>query len=457
MNKKIPLLTLTALASLIIVLCVMLLPSMDFFAANDTLFETINGYKAIFGMSTDIVLLESSLILMIGYFLIIFVLLILIGVSIKIIFSKDMPYKRIIGAICSLFLVASGVILLFGDSFVRYSDINLTAKTSVGFMLSSILLFLSSLFLIAQIFMDSKGVKTVKNTAKGMAIGVACIVPGISGGTIAIMMGIYKRIVESVSLLFKDFRKSFLFLLPIGIGVILAILICWYPFDLFFKYAMLSIVALFAGLIIGGLPGIIDEVRGHKPTSINIVSGVVALLVAAGIGVMSIFLKTNSVVEEMFVNFDWYLYIIVIFVGMIAAMALIVPGISGSMILLVLGFYTPILNLVNNFKDGVNVIESLGVIACAGVGVVIGFFLFSKLMASLLNKHKITTYYAIIGFILGSIVSIFCNQEMIDYFKEGIDVIEWILAPLLLILGIVISYFFVIYSRRQKEKFSEIE
>lgn len=288
-----------------------------------------------------------------------------------------------------------------------------------------------------------------KNGAKGMAIGVSCIIPGISGGTLALMLGIYKTIVESISNLFKKFGHNFFILLPIMLGIIVGIATLWYPLKLAFQFALIPIVSLFAGFIIGGIPSLVDEVKPTKIKFYHILLAILAFLVAGGIGVASIFFNTNEAITNMFIAPKWYLYIIVFFVGIIASFALIVPGISGSMLLLVLGFYKPILNLIDNFKNGTLIIESLALLASMAIGVLVGFFAFSKLMNYLLDKHKIPTYWVIIGFVVGSVIAIYLNQETFAALKSQ-PIWMYIISGATLIIGVVGSYLLVVYSRKHK-------
>lgn len=297
----------------------------------------------------------------------------------------------------------------------------------------------------------------LKDGLVGIGIGAGTIIPGISGATIALVFKCYQKIVNSVSkLLSKYFLKNLLILLPFGIGAILAVIGLIKPFQLAFEYCMFAIVCLFAAFIIGSFPGLIDNVRGKKITKPNIVALILAFIIAALIGILSVCFNFNNSVEKLFLETPWYLYLILLGLGIICASGLTVPGFSASMLLLVIGFYKPILNLVHIDEIKANPGRFFGLIGCFAGGVIIGFFLFSYLMSYLLEKHNQSTHYTIIGFVSGSLVAIFVNSDMFSYInglsgKKGIlQYLDWILAPFFIAIGIFLAYILVKYARKNK-------
>ena len=286
-----------------------------------------------------------------------------------------------------------------------------------------------------------------KDGLTGMAIGTAIIVPGISGGTIALVFGAFKKIVDAVDNLFtKNFWRSLLILLPFLIGAVISVAALIFPFQLAFKYCLFSIICLFAGFIIGSLPGITDQVKEKKPSAANIIQIIVGFLVAAVIGVLSVIFDFNAGISALFDERPWFLYLIIFVVGVFGSTGLIVPGFSGSMLLLVIGFYNPVLNLVH-FTNFWSNISLLFVFA---LGVLVGFIIFSKLMNKMITNHKRATLFVVIGFILGSLVSIFVNSQMFAYFKDGFGLLDYILSPILFVVGLVLSIMFVIYTRKHQ-------
>ena len=294
-------------------------------------------------------------------------------------------------------------------------------------------------------YIKEKGLDLIK----GLAIGVAFIIPGVSGGTMAVLLNLYDKIINSINNLTKKFFESFKILLPIALGAVLAILICWYPFKLAFEHIMIVMVTLFAGFILGGLPGIFDEVKGVKVKPVHIIAMIISIVFAVGLGALSVLFELN--IQSLYDSRPWWLYILVLLAGIISSFALVMPGISGSMILIVLGFYTPTLNLIDNFLAWTDVWASISILATLAVGVVIGVLLASKIIAFFLNRFRTGTFYAIIGIIIGSLIAIYYNYEIYDYYLTvGVRWWEILISGIALVIGGAVSYLIVRYSRTSK-------
>lgn len=293
--------------------------------------------------------------------------------------------------------------------------------------------------------MKRKMPTALKDGLKGLAIGTAIIIPGISGGTIALVLGAFKKIVNAVDNLFtKNFWKFLLVLIPFGIGAIISVAGLIIPFQYAFKYCLLTIVCLFAGLIIGSIPNITDSIKGQPHTKGNIIGFIIALVLAGIIGVLSVIFKFGDTISNLFNDVPVYLYFILFGIGVIGATGLIVPGFSGSMLLLVIGFYEPILGLFSTNNLGRNI----ALLAVFAVGVLVGFIIFSKIMNHFLTKHKNGTYHVILGFVIGSIISIFINSNMFNYDFPLYDII---IGPFAFVIGLAISLLFVKYVRNHPE------
>lgn len=294
-------------------------------------------------------------------------------------------------------------------------------------------------------YIKEKGLDLIK----GLAIGVAFIIPGVSGGTMAVLLNLYDKIINSINNLTKKFFESFKILLPIALGAVLAILICWYPFKLAFEHIMIVMVTLFAGFILGGMPGIFDEVKGVKVKPVHIIAMIISIVFAVGLGALSVLFELN--IQSLYDSRPWWLYILVLLAGVISSFALVMPGISGSMILIVLGFYTPTLNLIDNFLAWTDVWASISILATLAVGVVIGVLLASKIIAFFLNRFRTGTFYAIIGIIIGSLIAIYYNYEIYDYYLTvGVRWWEILISGIALVIGGAVSYLIVRYSRTSK-------
>lgn len=299
----------------------------------------------------------------------------------------------------------------------------------------------------------------IKTLLAGMAIGFGSAVPGVSGGTIAVIFGVYKKIIWAVSNIFKKFKESIIVLLPTLIGVVVAliptIVLMFYALD----YFLFGIVCIFAGFIIGSFPGIKDEVKGVKPNHKHIIVLVIALLIAVGLGVASAL--GNADLAEYIFNAPIWMYFVMIPVGLVASVALVVPGLSGGMILLLMGFYKPLIDFAKItlsdclHGDWSNFGSLVGIVGCFAIGAVVGFYLVSKLMHYLLAKHHDITFYGIMGFVIGSVIALFYNynikEHYIDWSNGTAAVPLYIEIPIgivLLIVTIILSYLLVRYKRK---------
>ena len=317
-----------------------------------------------------------------------------------------------------------------------------------------------------------------KRLLAGMGIGAGAAIPGVSGAAIALILNVYEDIIGAVNNFRKRFGWAITVLIPILIGIMLAVGVCIIVFHLAFEYCMFALICIFAGFLIGSFPGIKDNVKDVKIEKKHIISAIIAAIFVISLGVLSIVLGAKgSSVSQAFVDMPVWLYFVLIPVGAIAAVALTVPGLSGSLILLIIGFYRPLMDNTTMWAKeffGVGVeqtfshwLQLLGMIGCFGIGCVIGVVLISKLMSILLVKHHDTTYFAIIGFVLGSIVVLFMNFDIFNYYRvwagaviENINPVMpiYIEIPLgVVLLGIagLLSCLLVRYNRKAKAK--EIE
>ena len=231
---------------------------------------------------------------------------------------------------------------------------------------------------------------------KGVIIGIANIIPGVSGGTMAVSMGIYDKIVKIVGnafhSIFKDFKNTVKFLLPIGIGAVLGIVL----FSKLIKYCLevfqIQTIFVFFGLILGTVPLIFENANKNGFKKRYIIPGIIIFAL-----MISLFFIPKSA-DIVFGN-DFISVAMLFGFGIIAAGTMIIPGISGSFVLMLLGAYYPILTLV----DGLKIVPLIPFAIGVGVGI-IGF---SKIIDVFLEKFYGYTYYAIIGFVLGSLPLIF--------------------------------------------------
>ena len=281
--------------------------------------------------------------------------------------------------------------------------------------------------------------KFLKRFLAGMGIGTGAAIPGVSGAAIAVIFNVYEDIISAVNSFRKKFGYSFKVLLPILLGIIAAVIPCIFLFSLAFEHLMFVLICIFAGFLIGSFPSITDKVKGIKPNKLQIVLIITGALFVIALGVLSVAFGDKFNIGGLFadINHNWWLYLVLVPVGVLAAVALTVPGLSGSLILLVIGFYRP---LVDSAKEWASLCVHgnwsmigplLGVIACFGLGCVIGVVLVSKVMTFLLNKFRDNTFFTIIGFIAGSVLVLFFNYDIYNYYLNWSGIVFENINPVL--------------------------
>ena len=306
-----------------------------------------------------------------------------------------------------------------------------------------------------------------KTLLAGAAIGLGSSIPGVSGGTIAVILGVYEKLIWAVTNIFKAFKKAIIYLIPVLLGAVLAIVPMLVLMDKALNAFLFGIVCIFAGFIIGSIPGITDEVKGQEVKKSYIITLVITLIIAVGLGVGSVLAKAD--VTAIMVSPKWWFYLVLIPVGFIASIALVVPGLSGSMLLLLLGFYKPLVETTVGVGkeilsgDWSHAGQQFGILICFAIGVIIGFYFISKLMHFLLTKYRNLTFFGIIGFVIGSTIALFFNYEIYGYYLKWAAnattpmQIEIPIGIVLFLLSIVGSYLIVRYNRKIKQKENNVE
>lgn len=275
--------------------------------------------------------------------------------------------------------------------------------------------------------------KNVILAIKGFFIGLANIIPGVSGGTLALTLGIYEKLIGCISHFFKNLKENIKFILPIGIGAVIAILSLSHLISFCLDNYVLPTILFFIGAILGGLPMLIKKVNGHKIT----ISNIIIFLITSGIIILLLFL--NSETEVSFQNMNIIDYLLLFVVGVVASATMVIPGVSGSAVLMTIGYYKPILDIVKNLTDFSSLGSNLAILIPFGLGVLVGILLIAKVLEFLFKNFEVKTYYGVLGFIVASIISIIYQNLVINanfVFSFG----SLIIGIILFILGFVVAY-----------------
>ena len=251
--------------------------------------------------------------------------------------------------------------------------------------------------------------KFIMNLGKGILIGAGCILPGISSGVLCVVFGIYEKLLDSILNFFKDVHKNFKFLLPIALGGIIGIISFSKILQfLLYKYP-LQTKSIFIGLILGGVVILFKDINKKKKFEIK---NFFYLIASLSIGFLMVYLEKKIGI----VKIENISSIYLIFSGFLMSIGIVVPGVSSTIILMLLGIYSLYLNSLSTLY--------LPVIIPIAFGVIIGSLIFMNLIKVLLNKFYIQTMFSIIGFTLGSI---FVLIPEINTFIETIIILIYVI------------------------------
>ena len=286
----------------------------------------------------------------------------------------------------------------------------------------------------------------------GIFIGLAVIVPGVSGSTIAIIFGLYTAMLYAMGNIFNDFKRCVVFLIPLALGAIIGFLAGFIVIQKIFGKYLFLVVCLFVGLMIGALPAITREITGQKISAPRAILFPLGLIIPIAIGILSIILTGNADASDTatFTSFPLWRYILYLPLGFIVSITQIVPGLSATAILMAFGQFGPILNSVSVSYILENP-QVLGLYAALGVGFIAGIVLISRLFSAILAKHKVTAFFMITGLSIGSIISMFINPDVYEVYTSwgagnGNPILSIIIGAILLAVGFVLSFLLTRYE-----------
>lgn len=277
----------------------------------------------------------------------------------------------------------------------------------------------------------------------GAFLGISVIAPGISGSIMAVMMGIYDDLINIISNPFKKFKKNFFYLLPMVIGALVSMLLLIKVLDFLFENYTVPAYLLFMSLIAGSVPTVIDEAR-HEPIKKKYFIGtVLAFVFALTIGILG---KSNFAIGIDTANTaSAAMKIYLPACGAVAGMMSMVPGMSISMLLMMFGIYEPLLSLATGlmlperwftsawFGEAFTVVTVV-------IAFLIGMVLFSNITKRVFKKWHSLGFLMVLGFMSGSIVSIFPGLPN--------DAPDWILSIIAIAIGLGISYLFKVLGKK---------
>ncbi len=280
--------------------------------------------------------------------------------------------------------------------------------------------------------------RAVKDVLVGALIGIVSMLPGASGATIAVIFGVYERLIADVANIRTKLLKDLRFIIPLGLGIVLGLFACAFGLEFLIDNWEVPTMFFFAALILTQIPDIRKLSDDGVPmTSWN------WLALAVGIVIMLVFLFIGEGEES---AQDTSNMLLMFLVGVILAISKLAPGISGSTILLALGLYTPFMEALTHFD--------VGLLVPIGLGLVIGALAFAKVIDHFMQHNRKSTYMVILGLTIGSVVTVTIQSVMMTETMN--EVVGGIIGIALgIVLGICLSKVSYMYAKETIEGPSE--
>lgn len=286
----------------------------------------------------------------------------------------------------------------------------------------------------------------IMDTIKGIFIGIANIIPGVSGGTIALSMGIYDKLIGAVSNFLKDWKKSLVTLFPILVGCVIGLIGFSFAIEYLLSEHTFVTCMTFIGLILGGLPILIRKLKEklrERGGSVGL-SDILAFVILFAIALLLPYLSSEEEVLKTLTATPATM-VIMFFIGIIASATMVIPGVSGSLVLMILGYYYGIIESINTFMEALKsfdipvLTEGFLILCPLGIGILLGIFLIAKLITFLFARYGVQTYCAILGLILSSPFAIFKNTGLFDQLGQ-LNLLLILAGVLLAVVGAVVTY-----------------
>ena len=277
----------------------------------------------------------------------------------------------------------------------------------------------------------------------GAFLGISVIAPGISGSIMAVMMGIYDDLINIISNPFKNFKKNVTYLIPMGIGAVISMVLLLKALDFLFAHYPVPAYLLFMSLIAGGIPTVLDEVKKDVIKSRYFVGTLLAFVFALSIGLLA---KSNFAIGIDTADvFSTGMRIYLPVCGAVAGMMSMVPGMSISMLLMMFSVYEPLLALANGILTPQTWFtevwyDSVVIVCIFAVAFLVGMVLFSNVTKLVFKKYHTLGFLMVIGFMAGSVISIFPG------IPQGL--LTWVLTIVAVVIGLGISYLFKVLGQK---------
>ena len=304
----------------------------------------------------------------------------------------------------------------------------------------------------------------IKAFVLGIFIGLAVIVPGVSGSTVAIMFGLYASMLYAIGNILSDFKRCVKFLIPIGIGAVIGFGAGFLLVQMLLEKYIFVVICLFVGLMIGASPALLNEIKGERIGAVRIILMIIGVLVPLGVGALSVYLDPPVLTEvegasQAFAEIPWYMFLAYIPLGFLVSATQLIPGLSATAILMALGQFKPIMDSVHLDY----ILEHpafIGLMLCLAGGFAVGLIVISRIFSKLIAWRRAATFCFVVGLSFGSIGSMFLNPDIVQvYFNwahGSFSIIEFIVGIVLLAVGltgsILLTRYGLVHDKNENNK-----
>jgi len=292
----------------------------------------------------------------------------------------------------------------------------------------------------------------IANFIKGIVIGLALVIPGLSASTFAVVTGLYDKIIFAANNLRKEFKKSVIFLMPIGIGAAVGVLASvGAVMQVMYRFPLQS-YAFFIGLVLGSVPTIYGKIKSGTNIKTNYLFTIFGFVI---IVVLSLTVPSEDVVAATQIDTIGE-FIGILTAGIIACFLLAVPGVSGALVLILLGQFNTIYGAVGNFAEMLFMLirgqegalelglESGAIVLTFLAGAIIGLIAAAKVIGFFIERNEVKVYFAVLGLVLGAAFTLFHIDGIVIGYFTGLSPALFLNAGLLVVfvaIGFVCTKF----------------
>ncbi len=277
----------------------------------------------------------------------------------------------------------------------------------------------------------------INKILRGVVIGVANIIPGVSGGTMMVSMGVYDTLIHCITHLFKEFKKSIKTLLPYAVGMLAGILALASVIHWGLENYSLPTNTLFIGLILGGLKPLLKKIDFKKISAPAVIAFVALFALIIWMG----FQNKDSIQNADTIDMNLGQMLVMVIIGVIASGTMIIPGVSGSLVLMLLGYYKAVTGALKTFAsalvhfDFAAMGQPLLMLLPFLIGIVLGIFGVAKLIEWLTERYPTPTYCGVLGLVVASPISLLLQTRF-----EGVTAGLIVISIVTFVLGFIAAY-----------------